>query len=122
MPETVHLGPVLPYDTTAVQSIELRNPMDQAIEVISQDFDKQYLDEEEILKRLEHFQSAAPEPLYLPLRAPGGEFWPSLREQDEKRRKVDDLREQLAQVEAELAQLVKEEQALGQPPKEDEGE
>lgn len=79
-PETVHLGPVLPYDTSAVQCIELKNPMDQAIEVISQDFDKQYLEEEEILKRLEHFQAAQPEPLFLPLRAPGGEFWPSLRE------------------------------------------
>jgi hypothetical protein len=55
MPETLHLGPVLPYDTSAVQCIELKNPMDQAIEVLSQDFDMKYLDEEEILKRLEHF-------------------------------------------------------------------
>jgi len=55
IPETLHLGPVLPYDTSAVQCIELKNPMDQAIEVLSQDFDTKYLDEEEILKRLEHF-------------------------------------------------------------------
>jgi len=109
VPETVHLGPVLPYDTSAVQCIELRNPMDQAIEVLSQDFDRQYLDEEEILKRLDHFQAASPEPLYLPLRAPGGEFWPALREQDDKRRKLEDLKEQLGKLEAELAQLVKDE-------------
>ena len=80
VPETLHLGPVLPYDTSAVQWIEIRNPMEQAIEVVSQDFDKQYVEEEEILKRLDHFNAAQPEPLYLPLRAPGGEFWPSLRE------------------------------------------
>jgi len=122
VPETAHLGPVLPYDTSAVQCIELRNPMDQAIEVLSQDFDARYLEEEEILKRLEHFQGATPEPLYLPLRAPGGEFWPSLREQDDRRRKAEELKEQLSQVEAELAQLAKEEQALSQPAKEGEQE
>jgi hypothetical protein len=60
--------------------IELRNPMDQAIEVISQDFDNQYVEEEEILKRLEYFAAANPEPMYMPMRAPGGEFWSSLRE------------------------------------------
>jgi hypothetical protein len=55
VPETLHLGPVLPYDTSAVQCIELKNPMEQAIEVVSQDFDKQYVEEEEILKRIDHF-------------------------------------------------------------------
>lgn len=92
VPDTAQLGPVLPYDTSAVQCIELRNPMEQAIEVFSQDFDQQFVEEEEILKRLEHFQSAQPEPMYLPMRAPGGEFWPQLREQDEKRRKADEIR------------------------------
>lgn len=122
VPETAHLGPVLPYDTSAVQCIELRNPMDQAIEVLSQDFDAQYLEEEEILKRLEPFQGAQPEPLFLALRAPGSEFWPSLREQDDRRRKADELREQLSKVEAELAQLASEEQARSQPAKEGEPE
>jgi hypothetical protein len=120
VPETVGLGPVLPYDTSAVQCIELRNPMEQAIEVLSQDFDKQYVDEEDILKRMDHFQAAQPEPLFLPLRAPGGEFWPTLREQDDKKRKAEDLKEQLGKIEAELFSLVKEEQALNEPPKEDE--
>jgi hypothetical protein len=58
LPETLHLGPVLPYDTSAVLSIDIRNPMEQAIEVVSQDFDRQYVDEEEILKRLDHFAAA----------------------------------------------------------------
>jgi hydrocephalus-inducing protein len=122
VPETTHLGPVLPYDTSAVQCIELRNPMDQAIEVLSQDFDSQFLAEEEILKRLEQFQGVQPEPLFLPLRAPGGEFWSSLREQDDRRRRGEELREQLSAVDSELAQLDKEEQALGQPAKEAEQE
>jgi hypothetical protein len=122
VPETVHLGPVLPYDTSAVVCIELRNPMDQAIEVLSQDFDKRYLEEEEILKRMDHFLAAQPEPLFLPLRAPGGEFWSSLREQDEKKRRTEEIKEQLTQIENELAQLVKEEQALQEPPKEGEEE
>jgi septal ring factor EnvC (AmiA/AmiB activator) len=80
------------------------------------------LEEEEILKRLEHFQAAQPEPLFLPLRAPGGEFWPTLREQDDKRRRAEELKDQLAKVDAELAQLTKEEQALNQPAKEEEQE
>jgi hypothetical protein len=39
VPDTLQLGPVLPYDASAVQCVELKNPMDQAIEVVSQDFD-----------------------------------------------------------------------------------
>mmetsp|Transcript_8825 Transcript_8825/g.8173 ORF Transcript_8825/g.8173 Transcript_8825/m.8173 type:complete len:170 (+) Transcript_8825:2114-2623(+) len=54
-PELVKLGPVLPYDQNAIQAIELRNPMEQPIEVYSLDFDKKYIEEEEILKRLENF-------------------------------------------------------------------
>ena len=54
--------------------------MDQAIEVYSLDFDKQYCEEEEILKRHENFLLAQQEPIFLPLRKPGMEFWRSLRE------------------------------------------
>ena len=89
--------------------------MDQAIEVLSQDFDLQYVEEEEILKRLEHFAAGQAEPMYLPLRAPGGEFWPQLREQDGRRRKAEVLREQLNKIMNELASLSKAELALSQP-------
>lgn len=119
-PEVVQLGPVLPYDTSAVQCIELRNPMEQAIEVFSQDFDQKYVEEEEILKRMEHFQAGQPEPLFLPLRAPGGDFWPSLRAQDDKRKRAEDLKTKIGKVEDELHELVKEEQAANEPPKEGE--
>jgi polynucleotide 5'-kinase involved in rRNA processing len=43
-----------------------------------------------------------------------------LREQDERRRKAEELKEQLNKVVGGLAQLVKEEQALAQPAPEDE--
>lgn len=53
IPEAVKMGPVLPYNRSAIQCIEMRNPMDQPLEVYSLDFDKQYVEEEDILKRLE---------------------------------------------------------------------
>jgi hydrocephalus-inducing protein len=55
VPDTVKLGPVLPYSNAAMACIEMRNPMDIPIEVYSLDFDKLYIEEEEILKRLEQF-------------------------------------------------------------------
>lgn len=55
IPDTCKLGPVLPYSTSSIACIEMRNPMEIPIELYSLDFDKQYLDEEEILKRLEQF-------------------------------------------------------------------
>jgi hypothetical protein len=38
----------------------------------------------------------------LPLRAPGGEFWASLREQDEKKRRTEEIKNQLSKIEDEL--------------------
>jgi len=40
VPETLKLGPVLPYDSSAIASFELRNPMEVPIEIYSLDFDK----------------------------------------------------------------------------------
>jgi hydrocephalus-inducing protein len=89
VPESIQLGPVLPYDNSAIQAFEIRNPMDQPIELYSLDFDKQYIEEEEILKRIDQINPNAPgfngEPLFLPLRKPGGEFWSSVRQQDERK-------------------------------------
>lgn len=107
-PETLKLGPVLPYDTSAISCFELRNPMDQAIEVYSLDFDKQYIEEEEILRRIENFTATGSgEPLFLSLRKPGAEFWPSLRTQDEKKRALNDLKDKLKEVLAQLDEVKK---------------
>jgi hypothetical protein len=43
--------------------------------------------------------------MFLSMRVPGGEFWPALREQDEKRRKSEERKESLAKIESELASL-----------------
>ena len=40
LPEALKLGPVLPYDSTAVSGFEMRNPMEHPIEVYTLDFDK----------------------------------------------------------------------------------
>lgn len=54
--------------------------------------------------------------MFLSMRVPGGEFWPALREQDEKRRKSEERKESLVKIESELASLQKEEDALNAPP------
>ena len=40
--------------------------------------------------------------MFLPLRAPGGEFWPSVREQDEKRKKFEERKDQISKIDSEL--------------------
>lgn len=82
--------------------------MDQAIEVYSLDFDKQYIEEEEVLKRHENFQLSIPEPIYLPLRKPGMEFWRSLKEQDEKKRRIDDFKHKIKEIDDKIHDLDKE--------------
>ena len=103
VPETIKLGPVLPYDRSAIQEFEIRNPMDQPIEVYSLDFDRQYIEEEEILKRVENFQaSGSGEPLFLPLRRPGSEFWPSIKQQDDDKRQIESLKGEIKQTEQKM--------------------
>lgn len=55
----------------------------------------------------------------MPLRLPGTEFWPSLKEQDEKRRRMDEIRDHLSKIEQELSDLAKEEQAINEKPEGD---
>ena len=56
----------------------------------------------------------------MPLRLPGQEFWSSLKEQDEKRQRTDDLKNQLVKIENELADLEKEEKQLTEEPEQQE--
>ena len=102
------LGPVLPYSNLAIAEIEMKNPMEQAIEVYSLDFDKVFHSEEEILKRIENFSLPQPESIFLPLRQPGGEFWHTIRQADEKKRLIEDLKKQLKTVDDSLTELDKE--------------
>ena len=106
VPETIKLGPVLPYDRSAIQEFEIRNPMDQAIEVYSLDFDRQYIEEEEVLKRVDNFLTiGSGEPLFLPLRKPGGEFWPSIKQSDDNKRKIESLKGEIKQTEVRLQEI-----------------
>ena len=73
--------------------------MDQPIEVYSLDFDRQYLEEEEILKRVDNFlPTGSGEPLFLSLRRPGSEFWPAIRQQDESKRQIEKIKGEIKQL------------------------
>lgn len=50
-------GPVLPYDKKCITCFEVKNVMDFPIEFYSSEFDKQFIEEEDILKRYELFQA-----------------------------------------------------------------
>ena len=77
-PIRVELDPVLPYKWVE-KMIEVKNPMEQDLELYSIDFDKKFIEEEDILKRIDCLNLPVPEVIYLPLREPGGEFWQSIR-------------------------------------------
>ena len=77
--------------------------MDQPIEVYSLDFDRQYIDEEEILKRVDNFLPiGSGEPLFLSLRKPGGEFWPAIKQQDDNKRRIENIKTEIKQAEQNL--------------------
>lgn len=102
---SIEMGPVLPYDKSAVKTIEIKNPMPFPIEVYSSDFDKQFVEEEEILKRFEPLNNEKGDVIFERLRKAGQEFWPNIREADEKKRHLDSL---VAQVKALQDRLEKE--------------
>ena len=49
------IGPVLPFDDQAYQKVEFKNTSDYDTELYSLDFDKQYIREEEFLKKFSEF-------------------------------------------------------------------
>ena len=68
-PPLVELAPVLPFAPAAAQVVHFVNPTDHDLEIYSLDFDPQYREEEDILRRAEGYDEA--EILRLPPRAPG---------------------------------------------------
>jgi hydrocephalus-inducing protein len=81
---SIEMGPVLPYDKSAVKTIDIKNSMSFPIEVYSSDFDKQYLEEEEILKRFELLNEKE-DMIFEKLRKAGQEFWQNIKETVEKK-------------------------------------
>jgi hydrocephalus-inducing protein len=107
VPETIKLGPVLPYDTKSIEAFEITNTMEHAIELYSLDFDTQYLEEEEIIKRIDNFTpTGSNDPIFLPYRKAGSEFWPSIKKADELKTKTDILKVQIKKVEDQIAILI----------------
>ncbi|XP_051727085.1 hydrocephalus-inducing protein homolog [Ctenopharyngodon idella] len=70
------MGSILPYSEGKVAEVIVRNPCPFPIEFYSLDFDKQYLEEEEILRMLKGYD--AQNVLLLPPRAPGETLPPEL--------------------------------------------
>ena len=67
-PKTVELGPILPLAQEGVAVVKLVNHMPFPVDVYSIDFDRQYLDEEEVLRNAEGYVEDI---LSLPPREPG---------------------------------------------------
>jgi len=109
-PDQIKLGPVLPYETKAIEAFEIVNPMEHPIEVYSLDFDKQYLEEEEIIKRMDNFgPNGLNEPVFLPFRKAGSEFWPSIRKDDQVKLETEAIRAEIKKLDEQLSQLCAEE-------------
>jgi len=102
----IKLGPVLPYETKAIEAFEIVNPMEHPIEIYSLDFDKQYVEEEEIIKRMENFSATgANEPVFLPFRKAGNEFWPSIRKADEVKIQTENIKTEIRKLDEQLQAL-----------------
>lgn len=101
---SVEIGPVLPYDKSAIKTIDIRNPMQFPIEVYSADFDRQYLEEEEVLKKFEPINEKG-DMIFEKLRKAGQEFWPNIKEAVDKKKRFDEM---LARVKAIQDQIDKE--------------
>jgi hypothetical protein len=81
--------------------------MEHAIELYSLDFDTQYLDEEEIIKRIDNFgPNGSNDPIFLPYRKAGSEFWPSIKKADEVRTKTEAQKALIKKVKDQLSVLV----------------
>ena len=74
-PETVNIGPILPYWKYGLAPIEIKNPNDSEIEVYSSDFDKKFIEEENILKFNKLFIKNPDEKIDIKIRNAGEAMW-----------------------------------------------
>ncbi|KAI9002678.1 hypothetical protein BC832DRAFT_104056 [Gaertneriomyces semiglobifer] len=75
-PETLTLGPVLPFSDGATGKVTVHNPTSYPLEFFSVDFDQQYHEEEELLRQVMNEGSS----LYMSPRQPGGGLAESVTE------------------------------------------
>lgn len=99
---SIEMGPVLPYDKSAERVIQLRNPMSLPIEVFSTEFDKQYIEEEEILKRYDPLNTDKGDPIFEAFREAGSGFSQNIRQADEQKREYEAIQDRIAAIEERL--------------------
>jgi len=99
---SIEMGPVLPYDKSSIKIVELKNPMSFPIEVYSADFDKQHIDEEDILKRYELLNNEKGDVIYEQLRKAGQEFWPTIKEADDRRKNLEQMNQRVKEIDQRL--------------------
>jgi hypothetical protein len=75
IPESLNIGPVLPYYKYALDYVELHNPNDIDIDVYSLDFDENYLQEEDCIRYYYHFIKHPNTYLDLDIRNAGDALW-----------------------------------------------
>jgi len=75
IPESLNIGPVLPYYKYALDYVELFNPNDIDIEVYSLDFDEIYLQEEDMIRYYYSFIKHQNSNLDLQIRNAGEPIW-----------------------------------------------
>ncbi|XP_015224105.2 hydrocephalus-inducing protein homolog isoform X3 [Lepisosteus oculatus] len=89
----LELGPILPYSNGDKAEVVVRNPCAFPVEFYSLEFDKQYLEEEKILRMLKGYDSQ--NFLLLPPRAPGEKLPPEILDYYEEQRAAQEERSRL---------------------------
>ena len=74
-PETVNIGPVLPYYRYGLAMVEFKNMNDKEIEIYSTDFDKKYLEEENVLRYYRNFAKDPEDKIDVKIRNAGEPVW-----------------------------------------------
>lgn len=93
LPAEISLDPVLPYYKYALGKFEIRNPNDIDVEVISLDFDQQYLQEEDLIRFYKDFNKGTPTSIDISIRKAGVDLWPLFKKYKEKyNNKLEELR------------------------------
>ena len=99
---SIEMGPVLPYNKSSEKVIELKNPMNFPIEVFATDFDKQFVEEEEILKRYELLNTEKGDVIFEKLRKAGSGFWQNIKEADEQKKNYESMLDRIKIIEERL--------------------
>ena len=105
-PQQLHIGPILPYDNFAHAILEVSNNSEYDTELISLDFDQQYIQDEEALQNFDQFE-VSPQ-LFFPVRQPGDALWANVKKNFDRKRQAEDIKKKLLNEDGKLAAEEKE--------------